>query len=140
MVDKPGRPVQLAVLGVSLEGFWLAMYLLVSSTWASAWSKATVVSFTVVSLAALIYCAVTQLTKKDLILLLMTLSFGYIAAFHLLGLLFFPGLISDSTLSFEYARSLLGIAVLLLAIYLLAALALYWLNAVLRRSTNPNSN
>jgi hypothetical protein len=132
MPGKSKTLIQLAVLGVSLEGFWLAMFILVSSTRPSEASKATVVISAGVSLVALIYYAVTRLAKKtDLVLLLMIVSVGYIGAFHLLGLLFFQGLLSDADLSFEYARSLLETTVVLLAIYLLVAFVLYWMNAVL---------
>jgi hypothetical protein len=141
MLDKPRGLIQLAVLGVSLEGFWLAMYIVVSSTNPSESSKTTILISAALSLVVLIYYSVTRLKRKrDLVLLLLILSFGYVGAFHLLGLLFFRGLLSDADLSFEYMRSLLGVAVVLLAIYLLVALVLYWLNALSRRSAVSRSD
>jgi hypothetical protein len=141
MLGKPKMLIWLAVLGISLEGFWLAMFICVSSTSPSEATKDIVIISAGVSLAALIYCAVTRLAKKtDVVLLLIIVSVGYIGAFHLLGLLFFRGLLSDADLSFEYARSLLGITVVLLAMYLLVALVFYSMNALWQRSTDPRSD
>ena len=133
--------IYLAVVGVSLEGFWLAMYLLVSSTYPSQLSKATVVISAGGSLVALIFYAVARLAKKtDVVMLLTILSFGYVGAFHLVGLLFFRGLLRDASLSFEYVRSLLGIAIVLLVIYMLVALFFYLLNALSHGSTDARSD
>jgi hypothetical protein len=141
MPGKQKLLIRLAVLGISLEGFWLAMFIFVSSTSPSEATKATVMIAAGVSLVALIYCAVTRLAKKtDVVLLLTIVSLGYIGAFHLIGLLFFRGLLSEADLSFEYARSLLGTTVVLLAIYLLVALVIYSMNALSQRSTDPRSD
>ena len=125
----------LGIVGVSLEGVWLALYILVSSTYASQLSKATVVTAAGLSLTALVYYAVMRIPRKiDVVLLLVMLSLGYVGVLHLLGLLFFQGLLSGADLSIEYMLSLLSITATLLTIYLSVAFVFFLLRAFSRRS------
>jgi hypothetical protein len=130
-----------SILGLLVQGVGLAAFMLVSRSSDAASGKLTVVVITGLAVCTLLWEGVR---RSKGILTVCTLPFlltlSYVAAFHLLGLLGFPGLLSDAWPPWlDYFLSVLYVSGILLAMYGLATLLFFAVNRVFRR-TRPHTD
>ncbi|WP_301101440.1 hypothetical protein [Propionivibrio sp.] len=120
--------VRLALLGVILQMILLTAFILVSRSTHAQLAKPLVMGMAITSMLGLFLHAVKVHTIRRLILLSGLLAIGYIFGFHILGMLYFPGLLKDfDGLSMDYLQSVLSVTVMLFVIYVITALGLFWL-------------
>jgi hypothetical protein len=122
------------ILGLLIQGLGLAAFMLVSRSSDATLGKRTVVVITGLAVCSLLWEGVRRskgiLTTCALPFLL-TLS--YVVAFHLLGVLGFPGLLKDAWSPWlDYFLSALYVSGILLAIYGPATLLFFAVNIVFR--------
>jgi hypothetical protein len=111
--------VTFSIFGIILQGVWLVAFILISRTTFADLGKPIVISIACLSVAFLLWRGVRSTNSPtSLCLLPVVLAIGYIIAFHLVGMIGFPGLIRDIHTPYsEYLWSLLRVAVVLLFVY-----------------------
>jgi hypothetical protein len=123
------------ILGLAIQGVGLAAFMLVSHSSDATLGKLTVVIITGLAVCALLWEGVRR--SKGLLgvwLLPVLLTLGYVVAFHLLGVLGFPGLLSDAWPPWlDYFLGVLYVSGVLMAIYGLATLLFLAVNRGFRR-------
>jgi hypothetical protein len=119
---------RLALVGVILQMILLATFILVSRSEHAQLGKSVVIGVAMLGMMGLFLYAVKVHTIQQLILLSGLLAIGYILGFHILGILYFPGLLKDfDEWSTDYLQSALAVTATLFAIYVIAVLVLFLL-------------
>jgi hypothetical protein len=110
------------VVGLLIQGAGLAAFMEVSRSGNAAMGKLAIVVITGLAICALLWEGVRR-SKRVLTVCLLpfALAFGWVLAFHLLGLLGFPGLLNDAWPPWlDYVLSVLRVTGYLLVMYGLA--------------------
>jgi len=127
------------IFGTLVQGAGLAVFMLVSRYSVATLGKLTVVVITGLAVCTLLWEGVRR-SKGILAVCIMPvlLTFGFVAAFHLLGVLGFPGLLNDAWPPWlDYFLSVLRVCGILLAIYGIATLLFFAINRGFRRIRLP---
>jgi hypothetical protein len=123
------------VLGLLVQGVSLAAFMLVSRSSVAAVGKPAIIVIAGLVICTLLWEGVRR--SKGILafcLLPVLLALGYDVAFHLLGVLGFPGLLSDSRQPWlDYVLPLLHVTVTLLILYGLATALFFVISRGFRR-------
>ena len=123
------------ILGLLVQGVGLAAFMLVSRSSDATLGKLTVVVITGLAVCTLLWGGVRR-SKGILVVCLLPvlLTLGYVVAFHLLGVLGFPGLLKDAWPPWlDYFLEVMYVSGILLAIYGLTTLLFFAVNRGFRR-------
>lgn len=116
----------LSLLGCFMQTFFLLTFILVSRTTGMAFAKPWIVGATILGMLLLLAYAERRASIRRLVLLSANLAVGYIVGFHVLGFLFFPGLLKDLDLaSIGYWRSIFFVMLMIFGAYIFVALGLH---------------
>jgi hypothetical protein len=123
------------ILGLLIQGMGLAGFMLVSRSSDATLGKLTVVLITGLAVCTLLWKGVRRSKGiLDVCVLPFLLTLSYVVAFHLLGVLGFPGLLKDAWPPWlDYFLSVLYVSGILLAIYGLATLLFFAVHRSFRR-------
>lgn len=123
------------ILGLLVQGMGLAAFMLVSRSSDATLGKLAVVVITGLAVCTLLWEGVRRsMGILAVCPLPVLLTLGYVVAFHLLGVLGFPGLLKDAWPPWlDYLLSVLYVSGILLAIYGLATLLFFAVNRGFRR-------
>jgi hypothetical protein len=126
------------ILGLLVQGVGLAAFMLVSRSSVATFGKLTVVIITGLAVCTLLWEGVRRSKRIVAVCTLpVLLTLSYVAAFHLLGVLGFPGLLKDAWPPWlDYFLSVLYVSGILLAMYALATLLFFAVNRGLRKITS----
>jgi hypothetical protein len=140
-LSKHAKLIRFSVFGIVLQGASLLLFVLVSRTNVAAIGKPSVISLAALSVGILLWCGVRNAPDWiSLFLLPLTLAVGYIIAFHLLGVIGFPGLLNDLHSPYgEYFSSVFRVIVVLYLLYGIATILLFTVNRAWHRSRNLES-
>ena len=116
------RLVRLSTMGILLQALLLAGFILVARTDTAQIGKSAVVALAFLTMGALLLYASRALSGGALVSLCFLLAVGYTVGFHLLGVLFFPGLLKDVDWSSGYLLSTLAVTAAVFALYAFASL------------------
>jgi hypothetical protein len=123
------------LIGLATQLALLAIFISVSRSAFASTGKPIVLVVAFVALSLIIWSAVNRTKKVTHVLALPpVLALGYLIAFYLLGLIAFPGLLSEATTSSDYIGSVLRVGCALLVIYATATGVLYLFAKSLRRA------
>ena len=127
------RIIRLSLAGVAVQAISLALFAIVSRTRATAIGKPSVYGLALVGIVFVIWRAVIGRTGWiSLCLLPLLLGFGYIAAWHLVGAIWFKGLLWDVYApSWDYVWLEIDIACLLAGAYGILTAVLFGVHKVL---------
>jgi hypothetical protein len=123
------------ILGLLVQGVGLAAFMLVSRFSDVTLGKLSVVVITGLAISALLWEGVRRSTRILAVCALpVLLTLGYAVAFHLLGVLGFPGLLKDAWPPWiDYFLSVLYVSGNLLVLYGLATMLLFAVSKGFRR-------
>jgi hypothetical protein len=124
------------VLGLSVQGAGLTAFMLVSRSGVTPLGKLAIVVITGLSICTLLWEGVRRSERIPTVCFLpLVLTFDYVLAIHLLGLLGFPGLLKDAWPPWlDYVLSVLRVTGYLLAMFGLATALFFALIRGFRRS------
>lgn len=124
-----------SLVGVVLQGFFLVAFILISRSPVAGPGKPVVVLLALLSVALLLWHGVRRTADvRSLWLLPVVLAVGYVVAFHVVGALGFPGLLSSLDAPFgAYLWSVLRVTVALLVPYGIATALLAVVSRALQR-------
>jgi hypothetical protein len=130
--------VGIAGFGVQLVGLG-AFFAISNSTWSSP-GKELVIAITVLSMAGLLLLASRPYAVKRSIVISVLLAGGYVLAFHLLGMTYFPGLLKDFHMSSAaYFQAILSVFGILFCLYFLGSAGAALANKLVARLLQKNS-
>jgi len=122
------------ILGVLVQGGGLVAFILVSRTNIGDFGKPSIICISGILVLTLLWEGVRRSRGFRICLLPITLALGYGAAFHLAGILWFPGLLNDSGAApVDYLWSTIHVFGTLFIIYGIAAMLFFALNRGFRR-------
>jgi hypothetical protein len=125
----------LGTIGLVTQFALLATFVSISRSGFASTGKPVVLVVAVVALGLIIWSGVKRARKITHVLALpLVLALGYLVAFYSLGLIAFPGLLSDATRSSDYIGSVLRVGTALLVIYAVATGLLYLFAKSLHRA------
>jgi hypothetical protein len=129
------RILLFGILGVLIQGAGLGAFILVSRSSIAGFGKPAIVVVTGLAICALLWEGVRRSKRIFTVCLLpITLALGYVLAFHLLGLLGFPGLLSDAWPPWlDYALAVVRVTGYLLVLYGVATVLFFAINRGFRR-------
>ena len=123
------------IVGLLVQGAGLAAFMVVSRSSGAAFGKTAVIVAIGFVVCALLWEGVRR-SKGILAVCLfpVVLAFGYVVAFHLLGLLGFPGLLADARQPWlDYLLPLLHVTATLFVLYGVATVGFFAINRGFRR-------
>lgn len=127
--------VSFGIFGLLIQGAGLAAFMVVSRSSVATLGKPAVIVITGLVVCTLLWEGVRR--SKGILsacLLPVMLALGYTVAFHLLGVLGFPGLLSDAKQPwFDYSLSVLRVTGTLLVLYGLLTVLFFAINRGFRR-------
>jgi hypothetical protein len=120
-----------AVVGFILQAALLIAFVYASRLNEVMFGKPAVMAFAVGSMGLLLWRAARVTSRLELIAICATLAVGYMAAFHVVGFLLFPGLLKDlDGLSWAYARSIIAVVGAVFAVYAVTSMVMFWFQAI----------
>lgn len=124
------RLITLGILGLVIQGASLVTFITVSRSSFASQGKPIVIAAAFLTVALLLWRGVRSMGGvASLILLPAILALGYIAAFHLVGAIGFPGLLRDArSPTGGYLRSALRVTAVLFVLYGVGAVLLHVVN------------
>src|ERR1035441_3418924 len=128
-----------SILGLLIQGVDLASFMLVSRSSIASFGKPVIIVIIGISTCILLWEGVRR-SKRILAVCLLpfTLAFGFVLAFHLLGLLGFFGLLSDAYPPWlDYFLSVLRVTCNLLVLYGLTTVLFFAVNRGFNRVKRP---
>ena len=123
------------ILGLLVQGAGLAAFMLASRSSTAGFGKPAIIVITGLAIGTLLWEGVRR-SKRILAVCLLpfTLALGYVLAFHLLGVLGFPGLLSDAWPPWlDFFLSVLRVTGNLLVLYGLTTALFFAINRGFRR-------
>lgn len=119
-----------SAIGVLYQSISLAAFMFVAGTHFADVGKPIVVGAAILSSALLVWVWIRSIKRAVWIFLVpATLSIGYSVAFHLVGLVFFPGLLGDFYPPFlDYALAVLRVTANMFVLYVIGTASMVLLN------------
>jgi hypothetical protein len=113
---------KLTIAGFLIQALGLIAFILVSRTSVAAIGKPAVIALFTLALMLVLWFSFKWIsTRSSLIYLPALLAFGYVVAFHVVGMVAFHGLLSDWDFSLGYLLLLLRMAAIMFVLYAIAA-------------------
>ena len=131
---------RIATLGISLQMAYLALFIVVAGRGGAELGKSVVIVLAALSMLVLLTHAGRLYSLGRTAMLCALLAIGFILAFHLLGLLFFPDLLRDADgWSIDYLISNAKVIATLFVLYFVTTLAMRGLINFFWRQRAPDS-
>jgi hypothetical protein len=119
------KTIKRGILGVVLQAVCLIAFIEVSRTSIAGIGKPLVVLLSVLSVLLFLWNWLKNEKRRIILWIPVLLAVGYSIAFHLVGLVGFPGLLADISLSADYAKSVLSVTAIMFGCYSIATGFLY---------------
>lgn len=127
------RLFQLALLGFLLQLFGIGAFIEVSRTDVGVLGKPVVIGFVAILIVLMIWIGLRSISLRGALLYLPgLLAVGYIVAFHLVGIVAFPGLLDDWSISLSYFMSVSGVALMAFVFFSTTSILLLILRRAIR--------
>ena len=130
------KTIARGILGIVLQAVCLIAFIVVSRTSVAEIGKPFVVLLSVLSVLLFLWCWLRNEERRVILWIPALLAIGYSIAFHLVGLVGFPGLLADVSMSADYAKSVLSVTAIMFGCYSIATGFLYLL---LKNPRKPHS-
>lgn len=130
------KTITRGILGIVLQAVCLIAFIEVSRTSIAEIGKPLVVLLSALSVLLFLWNWLKSEERKIILWIPALLAVGYSIAFHLVGLVGFPGLLADVSLSVDYAKSVLSVTAIMFGGYSIATGFLYLL---LKHPRKPHS-
>lgn len=121
------KSILVGVAGVFLQGAGLSAFIVISRTNIANVGGKIAIALTALGMGWLIWEGVRNArSKAEIFFLPVLLALGYVAAYHLVGLIWFPGLLSGFSLSgADYLKSVLMVLATVLLMYSTGTLLIF---------------
>lgn len=127
------RFFQLGLTGFLLQLFGICAFIEVSRTNVGVVAKPLVIGLVVILIALLIWIGLRSISLKGALFYLPgLLAFGYVTAFHLVGINAFPALLRDWNISLSYLMAVSGVALTAFIIFSVMSTLLLILRRAIR--------
>ncbi len=130
------KTIARGILGIVLQAVCLIAFIEVSRTSIAEIRKPLVVLLSVLSALLFLWNWLKNEERRIILWIPVLLAVGYSITFHLVGLVGFPGLLADDSLSADYAISVLSVTAIMFSCYSIATGFLYLL---LKNTRKPHS-